>query len=74
MEEELASIRENETWELTNLPAGKKPIGLKWVYKVKKNPEGAILKHKAHLVAKGYVQRQRWILRRFLHQLRDLRL
>ena len=31
-------------------------IGLKWVFKLKKNPDGAVIKHKARLVAKGYVQ------------------
>ena len=45
-------------WTLTTLPAGHKPIGLKWVYKLKKNTEGDVIKHKARLVAKGYVQRQ----------------
>jgi hypothetical protein len=58
MKEELTSIEENRTWELCNLPKGHRPIGLKWVFKLKKNPNGDIVKHKARLVAKGYVQRQ----------------
>ena len=33
-------------------------IGLKWVYKVKRDEHGAIVKHKAHLVARGFVQRE----------------
>jgi hypothetical protein len=41
-----------------DLPAGQKPIGLKWVYKLKKDSSGAIVKHKARHVAKGYVQRE----------------
>ena len=41
----------------TNLPKGHKAIGLKWVYKVKRDPEGNVVKHKARLVAKGYAQR-----------------
>lgn len=40
------------------MPTGHKAIGLKWVYKLKKEPDGRIVKHKARLVAKGYVQRQ----------------
>jgi hypothetical protein len=57
MDEEMASIRENGTWELCDLPAGQRPIGLKWVYKLKKNPAGKVIRHKARLVAKGYAQR-----------------
>ena len=37
---------------------GKKPIGVKWVYKVKANPKGENFKHKARLVAKGFLQRE----------------
>ncbi|KAK1696771.1 hypothetical protein QYE76_013468 [Lolium multiflorum] len=40
MEEEMAYIRENNTWELSTLPASHCPISLKWVYKVKRNPAG----------------------------------
>ena len=58
MAKEIESIEKNNTWPLTALPAGHKPIGLKWVYKLKKNTEGDVIKHKARLVAKGYVQRQ----------------
>lgn len=42
MESEIDSIERNKTWQLTDLPAGHKPIGLKWVYKVKKNERGVI--------------------------------
>ena len=58
MEDELDAIRSNGTWELAALPPGHVAIGLKWVFKVKKDPAGNIVKHKARLVAKGYVQRQ----------------
>jgi hypothetical protein len=57
MLDELQSIDENGTWTLTDLPTGHRAIGLKWVYKVKKDKNRRIVKHKAHLVAKGYVQR-----------------
>jgi hypothetical protein len=39
------------------LPAGHRPIGINWVYKLKKDVSGVIVKHKTKLVAKGYVQR-----------------
>ena len=57
MMEEMSSIEANHTWELVDLPAGHRPIGLKWVYKVKKDANGAVVKYKARLVAKGYVQK-----------------
>ncbi|GJW10067.1 zinc finger, CCHC-type containing protein [Tanacetum coccineum] len=49
---------ENNTWTLTTLPPDQKAIGLKWVYKTKRDAEGKIIKYKARLVAKGYVQEQ----------------
>ena len=58
MDEELGSIKDNDTWELVDLPNNHKAIGLKWVYKIKKDAEGKLVKHKARLVAKGYVQEQ----------------
>ncbi|KAK9137407.1 hypothetical protein Sjap_008001 [Stephania japonica] len=56
MTKELAALEENGTWELTTLHAGKKPIGSKWVYKVKLHPDGTLDRCKARLVAKGYNQ------------------
>jgi hypothetical protein len=53
MKSELLSIQNNNTWSYATLPKGHRAIGLKWVYKVKRDPEGNILKHKARLVAKG---------------------
>jgi hypothetical protein len=58
MDDELESIRDNNTWKLVDLPNNHKAIGLKWVYKIKKGAEGKLVKHKARLVAKGYVQEQ----------------
>lgn len=56
MEKELASIKENDTWELSDLPPGRKCIGTKWVFKIKRDGNGNFIKHKARLVAKGYSQ------------------
>uniref|UniRef100_A0ACD5XRG8 Uncharacterized protein n=1 Tax=Avena sativa TaxID=4498 RepID=A0ACD5XRG8_AVESA len=47
MEEEMGSIIDNETWALSSLPTGHRAIGLKWVFKLKKDPEGNVVKHKA---------------------------
>ena len=46
----------NGTWELVDLPHGVKPIGLKWVFKLKRNLDGSINKYQARLVEKGYKQ------------------
>nr|GEX52821.1 ribonuclease H-like domain, reverse transcriptase, RNA-dependent DNA polymerase [Tanacetum cinerariifolium] len=56
MKVKLDSINRNNTWELTTLPTGHKAIGLKWVFKTKKDANRDIIKHKAILVAKGYIQ------------------
>ncbi|KAH9648378.1 hypothetical protein KPL70_025559 [Citrus sinensis] len=57
MDEEIKAIVKNDTWELTILPKGHKAIGVKWVYKTKRNAKGEIERHKARLVAKGYSQK-----------------
>jgi hypothetical protein len=54
----MRQIEANQTWELVDPPAGCRPIGLKWVYKVKKDEHGAVVKHKARLVARGFVRRE----------------
>jgi hypothetical protein len=58
MQAEMQSIEQNRTWDVSDLPPKQKAIGLKWVFKVKKDPDGKIVKHKARLVAKGYAQVQ----------------
>ncbi|KAL8110529.1 hypothetical protein AgCh_026307 [Apium graveolens] len=58
MKSETESVEKNNTWELMKLPVGKKAIGLKWVFKVKKDANGEMVKYKARIVAKGYVQQQ----------------
>ncbi|RVW70672.1 Retrovirus-related Pol polyprotein from transposon RE1 [Vitis vinifera] len=68
MQSELAALEANHTWSLTSLPPGKKPIGCRWVYKIKRHSDGTIERFKARLVAKGYTQleaAQNWSL----HQL-----
>jgi hypothetical protein len=57
VESEYSSLIENETWELVKLPAGRKPIGCKWVFKLKYGSNGEIERFKGRLVAKGYAQR-----------------
>ena len=56
MVDELMALLKNNAWSLISLPLGRTPIGYKWVFKVKENPDGSIQKYKARLVAKGFHQ------------------
>lgn len=54
--DEIDSIKKNETWILVDKPRWVKFIGLKWVFKIKRNTDRTINKFKSRLVAKQYVQ------------------
>jgi len=56
MDEEMATLDVNATWELVVLPKGKKVIGCKWVYKIKHDADGFMSIYKTRLVTKGYAQ------------------
>nr|GEZ79533.1 retrovirus-related Pol polyprotein from transposon TNT 1-94 [Tanacetum cinerariifolium] len=58
MQEELNEFERLEVWELIPRPDKVMVITLKWIYKVKLDELGGILKHKAHLVAHGYRQEE----------------
>jgi hypothetical protein len=57
MVREMEAHLENGTWEPVKIPHGRKAIGSKWVFKVKRNPDGTVERYKACLVAKGFGQR-----------------
>ena len=46
----------NKTWELVQLPEGRKALGSKWVFRIKQDAHGIILKFKACLMAQGFSQ------------------
>ncbi|KAL0303022.1 UNVERIFIED_CONTAM: Retrovirus-related Pol polyprotein from transposon RE2 [Sesamum radiatum] len=56
MKAELDALERNNTWRITPLPAGKRPIGCKWVFKTKLRADGSVERYKARLVAKGFTQ------------------
>ena len=56
MQTELDALAHNGTWVMVELPPHVKPIGSRWVYKVKHRADGSVERYKARLVAKGYNQ------------------
>ena len=52
----MEALKKNKSWELVDLPTGKKPVGCKWVYIVKYRANETLKRYKARLVAKGYTQ------------------
>lgn len=56
MSDEFNSLHKNQTWELVDLPHGRKAIKTKWVFKFKKDSSNKIVRYKARLVAKGCSQ------------------
>ncbi|GKC35680.1 retrovirus-related pol polyprotein from transposon TNT 1-94 [Tanacetum coccineum] len=58
MQEEIHKFDRLEVWELVPRPDKAMIISLKWIFKVKLDEYGDVLKNKAQLVAKGYRQEE----------------
>ncbi|GKD47346.1 retrotransposon protein, putative, ty1-copia subclass [Tanacetum coccineum] len=56
MNVEMQSMKDNEVWNLVDLPPNGKIIGSKWLFKKKTNMDGAVHTYKACLVVKGFTQ------------------
>jgi histone deacetylase 1/2 len=56
MFEEFTALVKHGTWELVPPSFTIKPIGCKWVFRIKRNSDGSISRYKARLVAKGFHQ------------------
>lgn len=54
---EIATLMDRGTWELVPLPKGRQAIKSKWVFRIKRDADGSIIKYKARLCACGYSQR-----------------
>ncbi|KAG8489227.1 hypothetical protein CXB51_017298 [Gossypium anomalum] len=46
----------NNTWDLVPLPDGRRAVGCKWIFKVKRHADGSVARYKGRLVVKGYLQ------------------
>ncbi|GJS07308.1 retrovirus-related pol polyprotein from transposon TNT 1-94 [Tanacetum coccineum] len=58
MQDEIHEFDRLQVWELVPRPDYVMIIALKWIYKVKLDKYGDVLKNKARLVAKGYRQEE----------------
>jgi hypothetical protein len=56
MQEEYDALMQQKTWSLVPLPPNKNLVSCKWLFKIKKNANGSIARHKARLVARGFSQ------------------
>ena len=52
MNAEMEALEKNKTWEMGDLPIGKKLVGCKRVYTVKYRVDWTLERYKARLVAK----------------------
>ena len=57
MDEEMDSLVRNQTWNLFKLPAEKRALQNKWVYRLKEE-DGGKKRYKARLVVKGFAQKK----------------
>ena len=58
MQEEMQSLHENQTYELVELPKGKRALRNKWVYRLKTEENSSRPRFKARLVVKGFNQKK----------------
>ena len=57
MSDELAQLDSMGSFKwVSDVPPGKRPIGSRWVYKEKRDEKGVLVKHKARIVAQGFLQ------------------
>ena len=55
-QEELRSIEKHAVWRKQVPPPGTKILPLKWIYRVKRNRMGEVVRWKCRLVAQGFFQ------------------
>ena len=56
MKDEMKSLEKNVTWQLAELPKGKRALSNKWVFRLKEEQDGT-KRYKARLVVKGFQQK-----------------
>lgn len=63
MKDDMDSLMFNQTWQLAELPKGKKALQNKWVYRIKDEHDGS-KRYKASLVVKGFNRKKASTTRR----------
>ncbi len=56
MKNEIQSLKNNNMWDIVNMPLNQHVLKGHWVYKVKRDAHGQVSRYKAHWVVKGYEQ------------------
>jgi len=57
----------NDVWEVVPRPEEKSIVTSKWLYKIKHGSDGSAEKYKARFVARGFSQKEAYILMIYLH-------
>ena len=53
MQQEINAVKDNDTWEIVDIPTDKKALGYKWIFKMKYRFDGHVKCEEAHLVIFG---------------------
>ena len=64
MMSKMKSMYSNQVWNFVEPPEGIKLIECKWIYKKKRGVDGKVETFKASLVAKGFTQKEKIIMRK----------
>ena len=67
MKVKMDLLMSNQTWQLVELPKGKKALQNKWVYRIKEEHDGN-KRYKAKLIVEGFSKRKALITQRFTPQ------
>lgn len=66
MGEEFQALLTQHSWSLVPLPPNKHAIGCKWVYKIKRHPDGSVTRYKTRLLLKVFIKKRVWIIMKHL--------
>ncbi|KAM1807477.1 hypothetical protein ACFX11_030478 [Malus domestica] len=58
MQEGFNALLKTGTWSLVPFSSSQNLVGYKWIFRIKRKPDGSIDKYKARLVAKGFHQQE----------------